>query len=169
MNAKPPSSSGGWLPHPVLSTLLAGSWLLLQESLAPAQLIVAALLGLVVPRLVHGLIGPGARPRRPLLALRLAAIVLWDIVISNLTVARIVLNPLSKPRPAWVQVPLEVRHPNAIALLASIITMTPGTVSCIVDDRRQFILVHALDCDDAPALAAQIKRRYEAPLKEILG
>ncbi|MDP1535369.1 MAG: Na+/H+ antiporter subunit E, partial [Rubrivivax sp.] len=73
------------------------------------------------------------------------------------------------PQPAWVQVPLALRHPTAITLLATIITTTPGTVSCVVDDERHLILVHALDCDDPAALAAQIKQRYEEPLMEILG
>ena len=94
---------------------------------------------------------------------------LWDIVVSNITVARIVLSPgSSRSRPGcrwrWT-----CEHPTAITLLATIITTTPGTVSCVVDEERRLILVHALDCSDAAALAAQIKQRYEEPLKEIFG
>jgi multicomponent K+:H+ antiporter subunit E len=99
--------------------------------------------------------------------LHLLGVVLGDIVMSNITVARIVLNPASDPQPAWVEVPLEAEHPTAVALLASIITMTPGTVSCVVDEQRRSILVHALDCSDAADMAAQIKQRYEAPLRRI--
>jgi multicomponent K+:H+ antiporter subunit E len=159
----------GWLPHPALSALLAVVWLLLQQSLAVPQLLAAAVLALVVPKLVHGFIGPATRLRTLTAALRLSLVVLWDIVISNVVVARIVLSPRADPRPAWVPVPLDSRHPTAITLLATIITMTPGTVSCVVDDRAAQILVHALDCDDAAAMAAQIKARYERPLMEIFG
>ncbi len=157
----------GWLPHPALSGLLAAVWLLLQQSLAPAQLITAAVLGLVLPKLVDGFIGPAVRPREPALILRFMAIVLWDIVVSNLAVARIVLNPASKPRPAWVPVPVDATHPTAITLLATIITTTPGTVSCVIDEAQGLILVHALDCDDPAAMAAQIKQRYELALRRI--
>lgn len=160
-------AAAGWLPHPVLSLLLAATWLMLQQSLALPQLIAAAAIGVIVPRLVHGFLGPASGARRPGMALRLALVVLWDIVVSNFTVARIVLTPGSRPNPAWVRVPLELRHPRAVTLLATLITTTPGTVSCVVDDERHEILVHALDCDDAPALAAQIRERYERPLKEI--
>jgi multicomponent K+:H+ antiporter subunit E len=159
----------GWFAHPVLSLLLAAAWLLLQQSVVLPHLITAAMLGLGLPRLLHGFIGEGTLPRKPMVALRFAGIVLWDIVVSNLTVARIVLSPRSDPRPAWVRIPLEIRHPNAIVLLAAVITTTPGTVSCVVDDERHEILVHALDCDDPAAMAEQIKQRYEKPLKEILG
>ena len=156
-----------WLAHPMLSLLLAAVWLLLQQSVDPANLIAAAVFGLVVPWLLHGFLGPALKPRSLPGATRLAFIVLWDIVVSNVAVARLVLSPVRSPRPAWVPVPLELRHPGAVTLLASIITMTPGTVSCTVDEERHCILVHALDCDDAAALAAQIKDRYERPLKEL--
>ena len=160
-------ASPGWLPHPVLSLVLAGVWLLLQQSLAPAHLLSAAVLALLLPRLLHGFIGDSVRPRSPRTMLHLAGVVLWDIVMSNLTVARIVLDPRSDPQPAWVEVPLEVQHPTAVTLLAAIITMTPGTVSCVIDERRHSILVHALDCSDAAEMAAQIKHRYERPLRRI--
>jgi len=158
-----------WGAHPVLSLLLAATWLLLQQSLAPAQLITAAVLGLAIPRLLHGFLGEGTRVKSWGAALRLSWRVLWDIVVANFTVARIVLSPLSRPQPAWVTVPLSVQHPTAISLLATIITMTPGTVSCVVDNKRRCILVHALDCSDTAAAAADMKARYEAPLKEIFG
>lgn len=164
-----PAADIGWLPHPALSALLAAVWLLLQQSLALPQLIAAAVFGLVVPRLVHGFIGDATHPRAPATVVRFTLKVLWDIVVSNLTVARIVLSPGSNPQPLWVEVPLDTRHPTAITLLATVITMTPGTVSCIVDDARGSILVHVLDCSDGPALVAQIKQSYERPLMEIFG
>ena len=157
----------GWLPHPVLSLVLAVVWLLLQQSVAPAHLLSAAVLALLLPRLLHDFLGDAVHPQSPRAMLHLAGVVLWDIVMSNITVARIVLNPASEPRPAWVEVPLDARHPTAITLLAAIITMTPGTVSCVIDEERHSILVHALDCSDAPAMAAQIKDRYERPLRRI--
>lgn len=172
----PPSSSTppaapprrpGWLPYPALSALLALAWLLLQQSAAPAQLITAGLLALILPGLLRHFIGPAARLHRPWEVLRFTAVVLWDIVVSNFTVARIVLDPAARPRPAWVPVPLDSRDPTVVTLLATVITTTPGTVSCVVDELAGEILVHALDCDDPPAMAAQIKQRYELPLRRI--
>lgn len=168
-NDTSPLGPPGWFAHPVLSLLIAAAWLLLQQSLAIPQLITAAVLALLLPRLLHGFLGPVARLRAPGTVLRFTALVLWDIVVSNLTVARLVLDPRADPQPAWVPVPLELTHPTAISLLASVITTTPGTVSCVIDEERGEILVHALDCADPAAMAAQIKQRYEAPLREIFG
>lgn len=155
------------MPYPVLSGLLALLWLLLQQSLAPAHLLSGALFGWLLPRLLSGFLGAGSQPRRWDLALRLLLVVLKDIVMSNLAVAKLVLNPAAHPQPAWVPVPLRLRSELGRSLLASIITTTPGTVSCTIDEARGLILVHALDCDDAPALAADIQARYEAPLRAI--
>ena len=117
--------------------------------------------------MLHNFFGPRVHLRRADRALRFAGIVLWDIVVSNLVVARLVLSPAAQPQPAWVRVPLRLEHPAAMTLLAAVITMTPGTVSCVVDEHRREILVHALDCRDTEALAQQIAERYERLLLEI--
>jgi len=156
MKKTPPTASKTWLSHPALSVLLFLVWLLLQQSLS-----------LALPRLLQGLLGPAMRPKRWGLMLRFGLIVLWDIVVSNVTVARLVLAPGAKPQPAWVRVPLALRQPGPIMLLATIITTTPGTVSCVVDDEAHEIWVHALDCSNIEEMVAQIKQRYEQPLQEI--
>jgi multicomponent K+:H+ antiporter subunit E len=157
----------GIFPHPVLSVLLALAWLALQQSAAVSHLITAVVLGWGLPRLLHGFLGPAVQVRRWGLALRFTALVLYDIVVANVAVARLVLSPSARPQPAWVWVPLDTAHPTAISLLATVITTTPGTVSCIVDEAGGGILVHALDCADPAAAAADMKSRYERPLMEI--
>ena len=158
----------GWLSHPVLSVLLAASWLALSHSLEPVHLLSAALIGLIVPRLIHPILAPADRIDW-VAAFRLTGIVLWDIVVSNITVARLVLGPMSRLQPAWLPVPLDSDHPRVNALFATIITTTPGTVSCVVDEQRHLILVHALNCDDAATMIHDMKTRYEAPLMRVFG
>jgi len=156
-----------WLAHPWLSATILVSWLLLQGSLAPAHWIWGAILGLALPWLAHDFLGPSSRLRAPGVALRLLGTVLWDIVVANLTVARLVLDPRRMPQPAWVRVPCTLQDPRAVVLLATIITTTPGTVSCVIDEDTGDILVHALDAADPDAVAREIIERYERPLKEI--
>lgn len=163
-----------WLAHPVLSLLVAVVWLLLQGSVTVASVLWAVIFGVLLPWLTAPFLSRGTRLHAWQRAFRLTAVVLWDIVVANLTVARIVVNPASRPQPAWLRVPLDIQHPTGTVLLAAIITTTPGTVSCVIEGEgkgagpaRRAILVHALDCADADAMVADIKARYEAPLKEI--
>ena len=95
-------------------------------------------------------------------------IVMWDIMVANVQVAWIVLTrPNSKLRPAWVIVPLDLRTPEAITILAGTITLTPGTVSADLSNEGHSLLVHALDTNDPDAVRDEIKNRYERRLKEI--
>ena len=148
--------------RPVLSVLLALAWLALARSVEPVHLLSAALIGLIVPRMVSPFLPP-AGPVNWGAALRLTAVVLWDILVSNLVVARLVLGPLPRMQPIWWRVPL------VNALFATIITTTPGTVSCVVDEVARCIWVHALNADDGPAMVADMKTRYEAPLMAVFG
>lgn len=156
-----------WLAHPVKSLLVATCWLLLRQSLALPDLITAAVLGLLLPRLVFGFLSHDPAPRHWGRALRFAGVVLWDIVVSNLVVARLVLSPWARPQPVWLDVPYTLQHPGAVLLLAGIVTTTPGTVSCVIDEARHVLVVHVLDGADPAAVRAQIEQRYAQALKEI--
>ncbi|MEO7850914.1 MAG: Na+/H+ antiporter subunit E [Rubrivivax sp.] len=164
---KPHNGWGRWLPYPVVSVLIGTTWLLLQGSLSAANCLSAIVFALLLPLALRGFLGDAWPRRGAVAALRLLVVLLWDIVTANLNVAWLVLWPWSRPRPAWLVVPLELRSPRAKALLASIISITPGTVSCVIDEERALILVHALDCADPQAAVNGIKARYEQPLLEI--
>ena len=156
-----------WLPQPLLSAGLLLVWLLLNNTLAPAHLLLGAVLAIVLPLLVAPLRPDPVRLRRPLLALRLLGRVLLDIVQANVQVAWRILGPEAALKPRFVWVPLDIRQPWGIATLAGIITLTPGTVSSDLSADRRYLLVHALNEDDPDALVATIKARYERPLMEI--
>lgn len=156
-----------WLPHPVSSAFVLLVWLGLHTGPGPIHVVAGLVLAVVVPRLLDPLLDDRVTLRRPWTALRLAGIVIWDIIVANIAVARRVLGPLGRLRPGFIEVPYELTHDDAIALLGSIIAITPGTVVVDIDQQRKLILVHVLDLDDPAALVAEIKHRYERPLKEI--
>ena len=159
----------GFLPRPLLSLLVAVTWLLAHNSLYVGHVILAVAFGLGLPRLTLAF-WPGApRLRRPGAALRLLAVFAYDIVVANFLVARLVLGPNARLRQAFVRVSLDLRDEFGVALLASMVTLTPGTVSVDLDDEAWVLVVHALDTDDPEGLSALIKRRYERPLMEALG
>lgn len=156
-----------WLPHPLLTPALAAIWLLLNNSVAPGQIVLGLLLGWAIPRITLAFWPERMRIRRPASLLRFAAVFLSDVIIANLTVARLVLAGPRRLRSAFVVVPLDVSEDFTISLLANTICLTPGTVSARLSEDRTQLLVHVLDCDDPQAVVATIKTRFEAPLKEI--
>jgi multicomponent K+:H+ antiporter subunit E len=142
-------------------------WLLLVNSMAPGQIVLGALLGWALPWFTLRFWPETVRIDRPLALLRFIGVVLRDILVANLTVARLILGRPERLRPVFVLVPLALKSDLAISLLANTICLTPGTVSSRLTLDRQHLLVHALDSADPERLVATIKSRYEAPLREI--
>jgi multicomponent K+:H+ antiporter subunit E len=157
-----------WFPHPLVSVIVFLSWLMLSNSIEAGSVVFAALIAIIIPRMVRPFIDytPDIHwwP-----AIKLLFVVLWDIVISNIHVAKLVLGPTKNLHPKWFRVPLETKHEEVNALLAMIITTTPGTVTAGIDQERGDILVHALSTDDEAAEIAAIKQRYEQPLIHIFS
>ena len=155
-----------WLPHPFVSCLVFLSWLMLAHSVAVSDLLLALLLAVFIPRLVQPFID-----RTPhihwIAVIKLVLVVLWDILIANFRMAKMVLGPMHQLHPQWYRVPLNTEHEQVNTLLAMIITTTPGTVSAGIDQERGDILVHALSTDDTELDIQDIKKRYEMPLIEI--
>lgn len=158
-----------WLPSPVLSVMVAGVWLMLVNSLAPVHLLSALILGLILPLPMQRLRTGQAGLRHPGKIFRLAVKVLWDIVLSNIEVARRILGPESILRPDFIWIPLDIQNPYGIATLAGIITMTPGTLSAELSPDNRYLLVHCFNLASAEDQIEQIKQRYEAPLMEIFS
>jgi len=159
------------LPHPLLSLLLVACWLWLNNTLAPGHVLLGAVLGVSIPYVTRRFWPEPLVIRRPLRVVEYAAVVLYDIVVANLQVAAIILGPLARLQPAFVRVPLDLRTDFAVTVLASTVTLTPGTVSVEIEDAgagRRVLVVHALRCLDADDLVRTIKERYERRLKEIL-
>ena len=155
------------LPAPLLSVILFIVWPLLNQSWSLGQLALGALLALVIPWFTEALRTDKGALRHPLKIVRLGVVVLWDIVTSNIEVARRILGPEAAIRPGFVWLPLSITDPHGIVALAGIITMTPGTLSSELTEDRRHLLIHVLNVDDEAALIAGIKARYETPLQEI--
>jgi multicomponent K+:H+ antiporter subunit E len=92
--------------------------------------------------------------------------VILDSLRSNVTVSTAVLSRRAL-RSGFVRVPLDVRDPNALAVLAMIVTATPGTAWAELAHDRSALLLHVLSLEDGPGLVATFKQRYERPLMEI--
>lgn len=156
------------IPHPILTLVLAAAWLLLMNDFSIGALILGLLLGVLIPYFTRRFWPDAPALRHPFKIVTYCLVVLWDIVVANVQVAYTILFRRNEDmKPAFITVPLEIRSPEGIAVLAGTITMTPGTVSSDVSSDYKSLLVHCLDAPDPEATLRDIKGRYEARLKEI--
>ncbi len=156
------------LPHPLLTLTLIVVWQMLVNKLTLGNLLLGTILGLIIP-----VITSPYWPNRPRLRsvpriIGYVLLVIWDIIVANVQVAYIILfKANANIKPAWISIPLDIRTPEAITVLAGTITLTPGTVSSDLSADGRSLLVHCLDAPDPEAVRDDIKNRYERRLKEI--
>ena len=156
------------VPAPLLSLGLFVGWLVLNRTLAPGHLLLAALVAIAVPLATLPLRPAGSRVRRPLKLVALILRVGAEVIVSGIEVMIGVLRGRRRPpRGAFVVVPLALRDTHALAALAMITAVIPGTVWSEIAPDRSALLLHVFDLDDEARFIETFKRRYEQPLLEI--
>jgi multicomponent K+:H+ antiporter subunit E len=159
---------GRILPQPILSVVIVIVWLFLQNAFSMGHLVLGIIVGIAVPLFTSSYWPDRPRIRNIPMIVSFILVVLWDIVVSNVIVAYIVLFRKNESlRSRFITVPLDLRTPEAISLLSGTITMTPGTVSSDLSADGRSLLVHCLETDTPDEVIATIKNRYERRLKEI--
>jgi len=156
-----------WLPQPRMSLVLLTVWLALNNTADPGHVLLGFVLAVAIPLWTSRFEVSVTYPKQLLTVVVLGVIVLFDIVKSNLDVARLILGREDNIQPDFVWVPLDITDAYARTALAGIITMTPGTLSVDFSADGKYLLVHALHVTDKAQLVRDIKARYELPLKEI--
>ena len=167
-----------WLPTPYRSLLLFIVWLLLNNSVSMGHIVLATILAIIIPIATSPFRTEQPLILKPGIAFRHFLLVLYDIITANMQVAILILGPNKKLPPGFVKVPLDLTQTLPITILASTVSLTPGTVSAEVypwveslskdeEPQERFLLIHVLNLEDEEALIKTIKDRYEAPLKEI--
>lgn len=158
------------IPHPLLSLGLLSMWLLLNDSVDLVHVLLGLSMGLA-GGWVYARLEPAHGGLRKLVvpALTLAGIVVVDIIRSNFAVLRIVLGLAPNREPGFLAIPLGLRDPRGLAILAGIVTATPGTSWAHYDSAENVLTLHVLDLSDGEAAVLEFKERYERRLMEMFG
>lgn len=156
-------------PHPFLSLALWLIWLLLNNTVAPGHILLGAFLAIFIPWFSAAFWQEQVQVRRPWLLTKFVCVVIYEILVANIVVAKLILSRQDKLQPGFLHVPLDLTSPLAISLLANTISLTPGTVTCDLSEDQKTLLIHALHIKDAEATVAGIKNQFEKPLKEIFN
>jgi multicomponent Na+:H+ antiporter subunit E len=105
--------------------LLALGWIALSGSFEPANVGFGGITGFLLHRLLPSDHGERWTMGRALGMVALAWFFVWELILSNVRVALVVLDP-RRLRAAVVAVPLDARSDVEITTLANLITLTPG-------------------------------------------
>lgn len=153
------------LPYPVLALSLFAMWLLL-NGLSAGHVLLGALVAVAASWAMRPL-----EPAKPRIGRwRTVPVLFWrvmvDIFRSNVAVVGVILSRDRSRRAGFVRIPLDMRDPTGLAVLACIITATPGTAWVEYHSGGSWLTIHVLDLVEEKVWIAHIKD-YEKMLMEI--
>jgi multicomponent Na+:H+ antiporter subunit E len=153
----------------LLNVLLALAWTALTGRPTPEDLLGGYILGYILLWLSRRALGSTAYVAKVPQVLSFVAYFVVQLFSANIRVAYEVLTPRQRMRPAIVAVPLDIRRDAEIALLANLITLTPGTLSLDVSSDRRVLYVHSMYVDDIESFRREIKDGFERRVKELFA
>ncbi len=145
----------------LLNLTLMALWVASTGVFTYANSALGFLVGFVVLWWLQTLLGPTAYFRKLPLALWFSALFLWEVLKSNLRVAWDVVTPNRLREPGIVAVPLDAESDAEIAVLANLITLTPGSLCLDVSEDRRTLYVHAMFAREPDQVRREIKQRFE--------
>lgn len=157
-----------WFRSPRLSVALLIMWLLLNQSVALADILVGVILAIAIPYWFRSVLPMNVRIGKPSVIFRLVAGSLVEIIRSCINVSMLILfAKRDQLNSQFITIPLDLRSPYGLAVLSCIINSTPGTVWVEILPDSQDLALHVFDLHDAQWWIDTIKTRYEQPLIEI--
>lgn len=166
------------MPAIVMNVVLALMWVLLTENVTRETFLGSFAAGNIVAAVVQWMFrrikGPeteffrhALRPGKLGTLLKLIYNFLYELILSNIQVAMVVIQPKLRVQSALIRLPTELQNDLSITILANLITMTPGTITMDVADDRKSLVVHCLNVADIEATKRTIKEKFEQPLLEL--
>ena len=152
----------------VLIVILTLAWVAITGSVTVANLLLGLVISVAATGLLRRVFALPPLGRRLWAIAILTVLFLRELIVSAVRVSLVVLRPnLNSLRPAIIAFPLSVTSDAEITLLASLITLTPGTLSVDVSDDRSMLYVHVLDLKDRDGVVADIANGFEAKVRNI--
>lgn len=92
-----------------------------------------------------------------------------EVVLSTFKVARDVLSPNPKTQSCIIAIPLDPMSDMAVATLANLISMTPGTLSLHYDRESKELVVHTMYVESESEFIESIRSTYMQRILKIFG
>tara|TARA_B100000678_G_scaffold114303_1_gene95680 strand:- start:471 stop:944 length:474 start_codon:yes stop_codon:yes gene_type:complete len=150
----------------LVNVLLALAWAAVTGSFTFLNLAFGFVLAMGTLSLIReqvGSVGYFSRARR---VISLFLLFVYELILSAVRVAVLVLSPKMDLKPGIFAYPLKVDRDFEITLLANLITLTPGTLSVDVSDDRRTLYVHAIDASDPEQARRDIAEGFERKIME---
>lgn len=151
----------------LLNIFLAFIWMFFNVSYDPITFFVGYFFGLAIVFSFRRFFQTRFYLWRVLAVLNLTFIFIRELILSNISVLKVILKPKLDIKPGIFALPTVLEKDWEITILASLITLTPGTLVIDVSDDNKILYIHAIDIDDAEDAISSIKGSFEKAIMEV--
>ena len=152
----------------VLNSALAFGWAALMGNFSLGSLFLGFVIGYVAVWVARPLFGETTYFERVWRVLRLALLFIYELIVSSLRVVWDVITPAHLSRPGIIAMPLDAETDAEILTVATLISLTPGTLSLDVSDDRRILYVHAMFVEDPDDVRRELKEGMERKVLEAM-
>ena len=153
------------LPMPMHSLMLLIVWLLLND-FSVGHLVLGSFLAWLIPVLTFPYVDDQSKARKPVKIVVYFLRLVRDIIQSNIEVALRVMYPNRTLQPGIVAYPLSMKAEFPLTVLASSVSLTPGTVSVEFSDDRRWLYIHVLHLQDEQKLISEMTIEELLPMRK---
>jgi multicomponent Na+:H+ antiporter subunit E len=151
----------------LLNLILALIWMIFNNTFGLEGFISGGVLGAVILFAMERALGETGYWDRILLVVSFLIFIAWNVIVSNVTLAQIILAKKLKVQSKLILIPLDLKTDLALTFLACLITITPGVISLDLTDDRQMLIVHTLNISDYSTFQVQMKEFFESRVAEL--
>lgn len=151
----------------LLNIGLAIIWMLLRNDFSPVEFFIGYVVGIALLFVLRRFLHFDFYFRRVIAIIKLLLLFLWELILANIDVIKIVLSPKLNIQPGIVAVPTKLKTDWEVTLLASLISLTPGTLSMYFSEDGKTIYVHSIHVPDKDEMIKQIHNTFERAILEV--
>ncbi|GAA0136495.1 Na+/H+ antiporter subunit E [Paenibacillus sp. YSY-4.3] len=151
----------------LLNFLIAVIWMFLNNDWSVSGLVVGYAIGLILIGLFGRLWPQGFYMRKVWAILKLLVLFIRELFKSSFVVIGQVLSPKLNIRPGIFAYTTELKSDWEVAILANLITLTPGTLTLDVSRDGSILYIHAMDLGDVDELCSEIRSTFEKAIMEV--
>lgn len=151
----------------LINLALAALWMFLSSNFSVASFIAGYLLGMLAVYMLRNFLPGSFYLKRVKAIIVLVFIFIWQMILANIDVVKVVLSPKVDIRPGFFAYPCDLEDEWAVSLLSALITLTPGTIVVAISDDHNTLYIHGLNVEDSETEIASIKDSFEQAIKEV--
>ncbi|WP_110928633.1 Na+/H+ antiporter subunit E [Bacillus massiliglaciei] len=151
----------------LLNVFLAFIWMFLKSDYHLSTFAVGYILGFLIMLACRNFFNQPFYLGRIVAIIKLILIFFKELILSNISVTKLVLKPRLDIRPGIFALETELTKDWEITTLANLITLTPGTLVVDVSLDNKILYIHAVDIAEKREVIDSIKNSFEKAIMEV--